>query len=131
MTYCNLRGKAARTKSTTNYDSSTLLEHSNFAIMGQVESTIFDDAPPWDMKMILKLTQLKEEEVNFCWKTWATNPSTKKGKIDSEAFKELFEIADDDDKGGLISKCFSSWLKSPKKGAKIYPEHYPPKEKML
>ena len=61
--------------------------------MGQVESTIFDDAPPWDMKMILKLTQLKEEEVNFCWKTWATNPSTKKGKIDSEAFKELFEIA--------------------------------------
>ena len=87
--------------------------------MGQVESTIFDDAPPWDMKMILKLTQLKEEEVNFCWKTWATNPSTKKGKIDSEAFKELFEIADDDDIGGLISKCFSSWLKSPKKGAKI------------
>ena len=75
--------------------------------MGQVESTIFDDAPPWDMKMILKLTQLKEEEVNFCWKTWATNPSTKKGKIDSEAFKELFEIADDDDKGGLISKSLS------------------------
>ena len=66
--------------------------------MGQVESTIFDDAPPWDMKMILKLTQLQEEEVNFCWKKWATNPSTKKGKIDSEAFKELFEIADDDDK---------------------------------
>jgi hypothetical protein len=99
--------------------------------MGQVESTIFDDAPPWDMKMILKLTQLQEEEVNFCWKKWATNPSTKKGKIDSEAFKELFEIADDDDKGGLISKSFSFWLKSPKKGAKIYPEHYSPIEKML
>ena len=27
--------------------------------MGQVESAIFDDAPPWDMKMILKLTDLK------------------------------------------------------------------------
>ena len=102
MTYCNLIGKAARTTSRTNYDSSTLLEHSDFVKMGQVESTIFDDAPPWDMKMILKLTQLQEEEVNFCWKKWATNPSTKKGKIDSEAFKELFEIADDDDKGGLI-----------------------------
>ena len=65
--------------------------------MGQVESTIFDDAPPWDMKMILKLTQLKEEEVNFCWKTWATNPSTKKGKIDIEDFKTLFNLSEADD----------------------------------
>ena len=88
--------------------------------MGQVESTIFDDAPPWDMKMILKLTQLKEEEVNFCWKTWATNPSTKKGKIDSEAFKELFEIADDDDKGVLISKK-SLRFKATKMRAKSLP----------
>ena len=83
--------------------------------MGQVESTIFDDAPPWDMKMILKLPQLKEEEVNFCWNTWASNPSTKKGKIDSEAFKELFEIADDDDKGGLISKKFHFGSNLPKR----------------
>ena len=29
-------------------------------------------------------------------------------------------------KGGLISESFSLWLKSPKKGAKNYPEHYPP-----
>ena len=35
------------------------------------------------------------------------------------------------DKGGLISESFSLWLKSPKKGAKNYPEHYPSKENML
>jgi hypothetical protein len=34
-------------------------------------------------------------------------------------------------KGGLISESFSLWLKSPKKGVKNYPEHYPLKEWML
>ena len=32
-------------------------------------------------------------------------------------------------KGGLISESFSIWLKPPKRGAKYYPEQYPPKEK--
>ena len=31
-------------------------------------------------------------------------------------------------KGGLISESFSIWLKSPKRGAKNYHEHYRPKE---
>jgi len=66
--------------------------------MGQVESAIFDDAPPWDMKMILKLTDLKEDQVNYCWKQWATNELTKKGKIDFDEFKEMFDIQDDDNK---------------------------------
>lgn len=66
--------------------------------MGQVESAIFEETPPWDMKNILKLTELTEEHVNFCWKTWASNPLTKKGKIEFEAFKELFEIQDADNK---------------------------------
>ena len=66
--------------------------------MGQVESVIFDETPPWDMKNILKLTDLKENEVNFCWKSWSSNALTKKGKIDFEAFKALFEILEDDDR---------------------------------
>ena len=34
-------------------------------------------------------------------------------------------------KGGLILESFSLWLKSPKKGAKTYLEHYPSKEMIL
>lgn len=64
--------------------------------MGQVESAIFEDTPPWDMKTILKLTQLSEPQVNFCWKKWSSDPLTKKGKIDFETFKKLFEIQEDD-----------------------------------
>ena len=33
-----------------------------------------------------------------------------------------------DPKGGLISESSSIWLKSPKRGAKHYHEHYLPKE---
>ena len=33
--------------------------------------------------------------------------------------------------GGLISECYSFCLKSPRKGGKNYPEHYPSKEKMI
>ena len=35
------------------------------------------------------------------------------------------------ERGGLISESFSLWLKSPQKGAKNYPDHYPTKEKIL
>jgi len=66
--------------------------------MGQVESAVFEDAPPWDMKMILNSTELQEEEVNFCWKQWASDSLTKKGKIEIEDFKNLFNIAEADDK---------------------------------
>ena len=64
--------------------------------MGQVESVIFDETPPWDLKMILKFTDLREQDVNFCWKTWAEDDLTKKGKIDLEGFKALFEIQEFD-----------------------------------
>ena len=64
--------------------------------MGQVESAVFEETPPWDMKMLLKLTELTEDEINACWKKWTTNPLTKKGKIEFETVVELFEIGDDD-----------------------------------
>ena len=69
--------------------------------MGQVESAIFEDTPFWDLKSILKSTELSEEEINMYWKIWSTNPVTKKGKIDYEAFKDLFHIETDDDNEGL------------------------------
>merc|ERR1719495_501467 len=65
--------------------------------MGQVESAVFEDAPPWDMKMILNSTELQEEEVNFCWKQWASDSLTKKGKIEIEDSKKLFKVLDFDD----------------------------------
>merc|ERR1711860_39831 len=64
--------------------------------MGQVESVIFEDAPFWDLKSILKSTELSEEEINTYWKIWSTNPVTKKGKIDNESLK-LFNLLDFDD----------------------------------
>merc|ERR1711860_87168 len=69
--------------------------------MGQVESVIFEDAPFWDLKSILKSTELSEEEINTYWKIWSTNPVTKKGKIDYESFKDLFQIEADDDNEAL------------------------------
>ena len=41
---------------------------------------------------------VQEEEVNFCWKQWASDSLTKKGKIEIEDFKKLFNIAEADDK---------------------------------
>ena len=73
--------------------------------MGQVESAIFEDTPFWDLKSILKSTELSEEEINMYWKIWSTNPVTKKGKIDYEAFKDLFHIETDDD--NEASKLFN------------------------
>ena len=60
--------------------------------MGQVESAIFEDTPPWDLKNLLKLTDLNENDLNFCWKKWSTHPVTKRGKIDFENFKTLWDI---------------------------------------
>ena len=66
--------------------------------MGQVESAIFDDTPPWDLKHLLKLTDMSENDLNFCWKHWSSNPLTKKGKIDLDSFKKLFEIEGDNER---------------------------------
>ena len=66
--------------------------------MGQVESAIFEDTPPWDLKHLLKLTDMSENDLNFCWKHWSSNPLTKKGKIDLDSFKKLFEIEGDNER---------------------------------
>ena len=66
--------------------------------MGQAESKIFEDAPIWDLKMLLKRTDLKKEEINYCWKKWASDKITAKGKIDLKEFMELMKIPDGDPK---------------------------------
>ena len=58
--------------------------------MGQVESAVFEDTPPWDLKRLLKLTDMTETELDSCWKIWSADHP--KGKIDFETFKTLFNI---------------------------------------
>ena len=54
--------------------------------MGQVETKVFVDAPPWDLDEIDKITDLDKNTVNLLWRKWATDPSTKKGKVKFEVF---------------------------------------------
>ena len=52
--------------------------------------------------------------------------------LDRDSFTRwLLIIFESAHKGHLVSECFLLWLKSTKKCAKNYPEHYPTKEKML
>jgi hypothetical protein len=38
--------------------------------MGQIESKIFEEAPPWDMDHILSVTDLDKTAINLCWRNW-------------------------------------------------------------
>ena len=53
----------------------------HFGIMGQVETKIFDEAPPWDAKTVMSRTDLSEEQVDLCWKMWCAHPKTSKVRI--------------------------------------------------
>jgi hypothetical protein len=39
--------------------------------MGQIESKIFEEAPPWDMESILSTTDLDKTAINLCWRNWS------------------------------------------------------------
>ena len=84
--------------------------------MGQVETKVFVDAPPWDLDEIDKITDLDKNTVNLLWRKWATDPSTKKGKVKFEVFanqlcvnlndenevaeaRKIFNLIDADDDG--------------------------------
>ena len=84
--------------------------------MGQVESKVFVDAPPWDLEEIDKTTDLDKSTVNLLWRQWATDPITKKGKVKFDAFanqvkvnlknddevaeaRKIFNLIDEDDDG--------------------------------
>ena len=51
-----------------------------------------------DSLILKNIVYFQEDQVNYCWKQWATNELTKKGKIDFDEFKEMFDIQDDDNK---------------------------------
>ena len=38
--------------------------------MGQIESKIFEEAPPWDMDTLLSNTDLDKTAINLCWRNW-------------------------------------------------------------
>ena len=38
--------------------------------MGQIESKIFEEAPPWDMEHIQSVTDLDKTAINLCWRNW-------------------------------------------------------------
>ena len=84
--------------------------------MGQVETKVFVDAPPWDLEELDKITDLEKSTVNLLWRKWATDPATKKGKVKFETFaselcvnledekeveqaQKVFNLIDEDDDG--------------------------------
>ena len=84
--------------------------------MGQVESKVFVETPPWDLEEIDKVTDLDKDTVNLLWRQWATDAKTKKGKVKFDVFsnklnvnlnddeevaeaKKIFNLIDEDDDG--------------------------------
>merc|ERR1712043_53595 len=82
-------------------------------VMGQVESKVFVETPPWDLEEIDKVTDLDKDTVNLLWRQWATDSKTKKGKVKFDVFsnklsvnldeddeaKKIFNLIDEDDDG--------------------------------
>ena len=66
--------------------------------MGQVETKVFEhQAPPWDVRDVLKSTNLSEEEVSICWAHWRTLDLSKSGKIHYKTFLQLLSVDENDE----------------------------------
>ena len=57
--------------------------------MGQAETKIFEDAPPWTEAELLKMTDLTEEVIDACWRIWAKEPNVHHNKLKEEGFYHL------------------------------------------
>ena len=57
--------------------------------IGKIESKVFDDAPPWDLEEIDRITDLDKDTINLLWRQWATDEITKKGKV---TFDERMDV---------------------------------------
>merc|ERR1712043_64241 len=70
-------------------------------VMGQVESKVFVETPPWDLEEIDKVTDLDKDTVNLLWRQWATDSKTKKGKVKFDVFSNKLSVnlIDEDDDG--------------------------------
>lgn len=69
-----------------------------FGCMGQLESKIFENVPPWDLETLEATTDLNEDVINVCWRTWANDPTTKKGKIDFKTFIQVLDLDETNEK---------------------------------
>ena len=38
--------------------------------MGQIETKLFEETPPWRLDKMKEQTELDEETINICWKAW-------------------------------------------------------------
>ena len=66
--------------------------------MGQVETKVFVDAPPWDLEELDKITDLEKSTVNLLWRKWATDPATRKGKVKFDTFASELCVNLEDEK---------------------------------
>ncbi|TRY76436.1 hypothetical protein TCAL_00057 [Tigriopus californicus] len=64
--------------------------------MGQVETKIFEDAPPWDVKTVMDRTDLDEESIDICWRMWCEHPLVNRNKIKEPDFYKLLDIGPND-----------------------------------
>ena len=76
--------------------------------IGKIESKVFDDAPPWDLEEIDRITDLDKDTINLLWRQWATDEITKKGKVTFGEFcKKLCVNEDNEDDVKEARKIFN------------------------
>ena len=76
--------------------------------IGKIESKVFDDAPPWDLEEIDRITDLEKDTINLLWRQWATDEITKKGKVTfSEFCNKLCVNEDNEDDVKEARKIFN------------------------
>ena len=63
--------------------------------MGQVETKVFENAPPWDAETVTSRTDLDDHTVNFCWKIWCKTTAVKGSKITEEKFLEMLDLGEE------------------------------------
>lgn len=61
-------------------------------IMGQVETKVFQDAPPWDEESVRRRTDLSEATVDLCWKIWRKSEFVRHGKLRLSGFESFLGI---------------------------------------
>ena len=76
--------------------------------IGKIESKVFDDAPPWDLEEIDRITDLDKDTINLLWRQWTTDEITKKGKVTfCEFCKKLCVNEDKEDEVKEARKIFN------------------------
>ena len=76
--------------------------------IGQIESKVFIDTPPWDLEEIERITDLDKDTINILWRQWATDDVTKKGKVTFNSFcQKLYVNQEKEDEVAEAKKIFN------------------------